>query len=385
MARPTAILYCEIRRSLDHWIRIRALVEALHPSYAITVVLTADRADVSVPEGVDLITFREGTHYPCNTGEGEPRLAPGGQLIALLDRVRPSLVVVEHFPFGREKSALYMVPFLQAARRLPNRPLVVTSLRDIGERPLPDQDTFDRRVVLGVNRLLDAVLVHADPRVMTLGDTFALADQIAVPVHPTGYLAPAAPPAATRDTSRAPRIVVAGGDGRLAMPVFRAALAAQRDAGLAETFEMRIIGDALIDAASWREIEDGAREVPRVEVRREVPSLAAEMAEAAVSVSRAGYGTLVEAVRARVPAVVVPFVEPGEDEQQCRARRFAEIGAVRALPEAGLTPARLAAAIRGAAGQPPFVTVGEIDFDGARRTAAIIADLAASRSSARPS
>ena len=75
-------------------------------------------------------------------------------------------------------------------------------------------------------------------------------------------------------------------------------------------------------------------------------------------------------------AVVVPFAGGHETEQALRARCFAERGLVDLVDEGDLSPATLAAAVDRAARKPP-PSPGAIDLDGAKRSAALIAQLAA--------
>lgn len=81
-----------------------------------------------------------------------------------------------------------------------------------------------------------------------------------------------------------------------------------------------------------------------VEVRAVVPQLAM-LDHARVFVSHAGMGGVMEALRAGVPQVVVPFTP----EQEANAVRVAQLGIGVRLTAAGLTPARLREAVDGVA------------------------------------
>jgi predicted glycosyltransferase len=64
-----------------------------------------------------------------------------------------------------------------------------------------------------------------------------------------------------------------------------------------------------------------------------------------LSVSQAGYNTVMELLAAGTRAVVVPFAEGGETEQPVRARLLADRGLLTVVDPEALTPARLAAGI----------------------------------------
>jgi predicted glycosyltransferase len=90
-----------------------------------------------------------------------------------------------------------------------------------------------------------------------------------------------------------------------------------------------------------------------------------------VSVSQAGYNTVVETLQAGARSVLVPFAGGGESEQTLRATLLAQRGLVNMLEEDALSPAALAAAIDRAAAAPR-PALGAIDLGGARRSAELL-------------
>ena len=90
---------------------------------------------------------------------------------------------------------------------------------------------------------------------------------------------------------------------------------------------------------------------------RYLPDLRTEMARSAVTVSQCGYNTTMDILRARVPAVVVPFAEGGEDEQRQRAERLDDLGVLRCLAPEDLDADRLAEAVIAAASTTPAMRV----------------------------
>ena len=78
-----------------------------------------------------------------------------------------------------------------------------------------------------------------------------------------------------------------------------------------------------------------------------------------------------------VRAVVIPYETAGETEQRLRAEILAERGLMTVVPATELSPKRLAQGIARALAAPR-PQLGAIDLAGARRTAAILHELAAS-------
>jgi len=121
---------------------------------------------------------------------------------------------------------------------------------------------------------------------------------------------------------------------------------------------------------------------PAVVVEAHRPDLGAHLAGAALSLSQAGYNTVLELVAHRVRAVVVPYQGSG-DEQPLRAGLLAARGLLEVVPEPELTPARLAAAMDAALGRANFPAAVHLDLDGAARSVRILAELAAGVRGAR--
>ena len=99
---------------------------------------------------------------------------------------------------------------------------------------------------------------------------------------------------------------------------------------------------------------------------------AALLAGCAVSISQAGYNTVVELLQAGCRSVVVPYAARGETEQSFRAARLHERKLAYCVPESRLAPATLAAAVDVAHDGPPPAR-GAIALDGAEKTAAFVA------------
>ncbi|HKS07917.1 MAG TPA: glycosyltransferase, partial [Pyrinomonadaceae bacterium] len=111
--------------------------------------------------------------------------------------------------------------------------------------------------------------------------------------------------------------------------------------------EMKVIAGPLVQESSWQALRSRARGQKRLRLVRHVTDLCAELSNAAVSISQAGYNTCLDVLRAGVPALLVPFTKEEEDEQRRRALRLESLGLVKVLAQEEQTPERLAAEIRG--------------------------------------
>jgi predicted glycosyltransferase len=138
----------------------------------------------------------------------------------------------------------------------------------------------------------------------------------------------------------------------------------------------RVITGANLPAAQRLALDKLAAGDAEITIESFRPDFAGLLAGCQLSISQAGYNTVMELVALKCPAVVVPFAEGGESEQTLRARMLVERKVLGMVDPEFLTPGTLAAAIDAA--QPPAVL--DLHLDGATRSAsALIAAWARSR------
>jgi len=280
-------------------------------------------------------------------------------LLAAHAEFGPDAVVIESFPFARRAMRFELLPLLDACRDV----LVLSSVRDVVQAKR-DPARLAETVELVLARF-GHVLVHGDPDFIRFEESFGPAGQLAERLAYTGYVAPPAPkPAAERRG-----VVVSAGGGAVGGTLLEAALAARPRTRLAQEPWRLLAGHNLPEdafAALQAKAPDG------VTVERTRPDFPALLAGARVSVSQAGYNTVMDLIGARVRAVLVPFAGAGETEQPLRAARLAERVAAQVVAEDGLGPERLAAAVDAALDGAPADAVG-VDLDGAAETARLVA------------
>jgi predicted glycosyltransferase len=370
----TLLFYCQHSVGLGHLLRSYALCAELAKRFRVVLVCGGPLPEgIAPPRGVEVVALpalgvgpdgRFVSHdrrYDVEAAWRERHT----RILNTVHSVRPAVVLVELFPFGRAKFAREIVPLLESARA--GGAICACSLRDILVRGRRDQRRHEERAARLVNAHLDAILVHCDARFARLEDTFGPRRRLAVPVHYTGFVAaPAAP-----GPRHARRIVVSAGGGLVGEPLLRAAADAQRELFERTGLPMRLIAGPFCPPAAWERLQGRRQE--GLEVLRSTPDLAEELRAAAASVSQCGYNTALEIVAAGVPALVVPYATPEEDEQRRRARRLARLGALRVLDPDRLDPVTLATSIETVLDFEPADPA--IDLDGAHRTTETLREL----------
>ncbi len=279
-------------------------------------------------------------------------------LLGEFERRRPRLVLIEMFPFGRRQFAFELLPLMAAAqaRDVP----VAVSLRDILVAKNKPERIAETLTI--VNRSVDAVLVHGDPQVITLDATFPAAGKITPPVIHTGYVTE--PMEAPKGVPEGMEILVSAGGGAVGGPLLRAALAARPASGVASAPWRLIAGPNLAESEFAALAKDLPANVTLERFRRDFPAL---MAASRLSLSQAGYNTVMDILNTGARALVLPFAEGAETEQTLRAKLLAERGLLHLL-EPPFEANRLARAIDVALARPR-PPQGRIDLNGADATA----------------
>jgi predicted glycosyltransferase len=303
--------------------------------------------------------------------------ARGEQLLAAFAEARPAAIVIEAYPFGRRAFRHELQALIGAAREQRPRPLVLCSVRDIVVPPA--RESRQHETVARISADFDAVLVHGDPRLVTLEASFPLTAAIADKLVYTGYVVAPAPSGAAEPSSAEDEVLVSVGGGAMGNGLLRTAVAARRQ-GWLSACRWRLLAGLNLPETDFAALTTDLPPGLVVErYRLDFPEL---LRRCRVSVSQAGYNTVLEILAARVPAVLVPFADLRESEQTLRAERLAARGIVEIVPEQALSPARLGAAIEQALRRPPPPI--DIDTSGARRTAIIIREMIAKRASPAP-
>ena len=289
-------------------------------------------------------------------------------LLAAFEAVRPDAVVIEAFPFGRRAFRFEIEPLIKAARSSCPRPRVLCSVRDIVV--VPSEASRHREIVDRVRADFDFVLVHGDPAFVPLEASFSGASEIADRLIYTGYIGDSDRADEGDETAGANEVLVSVGGGAVGATLLSTALEAKRRGCLAG-LTWRLLAGPSLPQQAFGTLAGGLPEGVVLErYRREFPQM---LRRCRVSVSQAGYNTVLDILAARAAAVVVPFASERETEQQLRAEQLAARGVLELVLEIDLTPARLARSIERAIERGAGAI--SVDTGGARRSAHLIANI----------
>jgi predicted glycosyltransferase len=312
--------------------------------------------------------FRELVDADGRTIDDSLRAARREALLAAFAGARPDAVVIEAFPFGRRAFRFELDPLIEAARARRPPAVVLCSLRDIVVAP--EVARRRREIVDRVRADFDAVLVHGDPTLIPLESSFAEAAEVADRLVYTGYVGAPDEPTGAEDGAGHGEVLVSAGGGAVGGALLATALEARRLGCLSDR-GWRLLAGPNLPQTEFAALAAGLPQGVILErYRHDFPQM---LRRCRVSVSQAGYNTVLDILAAGAAAVLVPFAGMRETEQGLRADRLAARGVVETVAPAELSPERLARAIERAALRRPVALA--IDTGGARRTARLIADM----------
>jgi len=385
MTAPRVMLYVQNLLGIGHLRRAAAVVRALDAAGLDVAFVSGGMPVTGLPIGgatlvqlppvrtrdADFKTLVDETGTPIDDGFRERRR---DVLVGFFRDFRPDALITELFPFGRRQMRFELLPLLQAANEAKPRPVILSSMRDIlVTKPRADRN---QEIVDTLNRYYDRALVHADPTLIRLERTFPMAEQIAERVLYTGFVVNMPEVAvAELDPAETGEILVSAGGGAVGGDTLPAIAEMIPDLPLADRTWRFVTGPHLPQPAI-----DRLRALQRpglvVEISRaDLPSL---MGQAALSISQAGYNTVLELLATRSRAVVIPFEGGVETEQRLRADLLAERGALTVVGEDALSAETLGAAMTAALARPRAEVPG-VDLQGAANTAAIVRRLIVER------
>lgn len=377
MTSPRVFFYVQHLLGIGHLKRAAAIARALvEAGAAVDFVLGGAPVSSIAPAGVRTVQLppavssdAQFTHLLDEHGKKVDERWKARRKQALLDALedsKPDIVLLEMYPFGRRQFRFELLPLLDRVAASVAKPLVSVSVRDI----LVDKGRMDRALeaVDIVNKHVDLVLVHGDPRLTRLDLTFPLAADIAHKLAYTGFVVerpPVVPGAAESVAGRAAgEILVSAGGGAVGFPLLAAAIRAKK-LTRHRHHRWRIVTGANLPASERRELDRLAAKDPEITIEGFRADFGSLLTSCQLSVSQGGYNTVMELIATLCPAVIVPFAEGGESEQTLRARMLVERQVLSMVDPEFLTAGTLAAAID--AVRPPAAL--ELSLDGARRSA----------------
>ncbi len=385
MAKKRVLFYCQHVLGMGHFIRSMEIVRALNDFEVCFLNGGEVVPGFEFPSSVDVVNLppltsdadfkevRSGGPHSLEEIKKTRRL----KILSEFERFKPDLFIIELFPFGRRKFAFELAPLL-ARIRLGGYPTkVVCSLRDIlvSKR---DQERHEDQVCRIVNRYLDLILIHSDPKFQRLEETFSRVEDLQVATWYTGFVAQTdSHPSLGRSEEipagdETPMVLVSIGGGRVGADLLECAIDASQIVGETVPHRMILFTGPYFSDDHFLRLQKRVEKNPNMTIRRYTTDFLSYMKRADLSISMAGYNTCMNILTTGTKSLLLPFTGNQNEEQTIRAEKLAALGVAEMIRPDELDPRTLADQIIRALKTEP-VSV-RLEMQGAEKTARFLGE-----------
>ena len=342
----TLLFYCQHILGIGHLIRSMAIARGLSQDFKVYFVNGGEVIqDFPIPEGIEVINlpaiktdpnFQE-LQVPDGFADVDAALAyRRGLLLEVCDRIRPTAVMVELFPFGRRRFSTELIPLLERAKV--HGAKTICSLRDIVVTK-QDQARHEAKVCKLMNRYFDQLLIHGDPSFLPLENSFSRVGDLTGEVHYTGYVVPDVDREFTpRSETDPPMILASVGGGRFGHELLNCVAQASQFLEDRIPHHIQMFTGPFAPEEVFNHLQAIASQRSNLTVQRYTPDLLSYMAKADLSISMAGYNTTLNVLQTGVRAIQLPFTGNDDQEQRLRSTRLEQLGIVKVIDSTALAP-----------------------------------------------
>ncbi len=384
MSKPKVLFYVQHLLGIGHVKRAATLARAMTAKgLDVTVISGGDDVPVLDSSGMTFVQLpsvraNDRSFEGLVDAEGNPiddalKEERKQKLLAIFNDVKPNVLIIELYPFGRRQLRFELIPLLEAAQTAAPRPHIVCSVRDIlVEKNKPHRD---EEMVEKVKTYFDDVLIHGDPGLIPFEKTFGRAEDIKEMLHYTGYVVDKGLAEKAESNAGSGEIIVSSGSGAVGENLLCTALKARLLTSVQDRTWRILVGYSMSDAVFDSLKKEEVAGVPGVIVERARPDFVTLLKNSHLSISQGGYNTIMEVLATKANGIAIPYAGGQETEQTLRVRLLEERGLIRQIPEDELTVEGLAKAIDLAVSKP-LNSSNAIDMAGAQKTANLVANWA---------
>lgn len=356
MAAPRILFYVQYLLGIGHVRRASLIVQALCQQGAQVDVVFGGMSIPNMSFGsasvhqLPAVRSRDANFSGLVKADGSEfqdsdKAARAAQLIALCEQRQPDLIVTETYPFGRRQMRFELVPLINWVKTQQHPPVLVTSIRDILQRR---SEKREQECLELINDYYQHVLVHGDENFFPLYKSFPPAQQISQKITYSGYVCPQLNTAQITDRNdnfnhHGGKIVVSIGGGSVGRDILQTALELCQQ-GFAKHWQWLLVTGPNMSAQDKQYFNN--QHCSNLRVVELADDFLAQLNEADLSISMAGYNTLMDILITQVPSVVIPFEGTAETEQITRASELARNNIVQVIRESQLNSENLADAMQ---------------------------------------
>jgi predicted glycosyltransferase len=385
------IFYCQYVWGMGHLFRSIEVARAL-VGHEVVLVAGGREIDIRLPQHVALVRlpgFYMDEQFTTLIPEDPNQKIEDVQrqrremLFSLCAAHKPDLLVIELYPFGRTLFGFELQPLLDAIRRGEfGKVKVACSLRDILVEKR-DQKAYEARVLDHLSAHFDLLLIHSDPQLMPLDETFSRVHDIPIPVFYTGFVAQKEKPGAGQRLrrkltigAREKLIVASAGGGRSGFKLLSNLIEAVDLLPNPKQIRLEMFAGPFRDAREFKKLS--AHSGQRIRVRCFTGRFLDYLSAADLSVSLAGYNTCMNLLVTRTPALVYPYLR--QREQPLRVAKIKKYLPMKILKDKDISPNLLGRNIQQMLHASRLSDRVPLNLDGAENTARLLNEQLAAKS-----
>ena len=377
------IFYCQYVWGMGHLVRSLEFSRALS-NHDVTLITGGQQVDIDLPDHVKLVRLpvlymdeKFTRLIPEIPGQNVEQIQHDRRktIYSLMEHLQPDFFIVELYPFGRSMFGVELEPLLDEIRQGRFGPVrVICSLRDIlVEKKNPS--AYEERVLQKLNRHFDALLIHSDPALLRLEETFSRVGDINIPLVYTGFITQQTDPAKGKklrkelSISEGQKLIVASaGGGRSGYRLLSSVIDAWELLRHKLPVRLEVFSGPFMDSEEFEKLVDRTSEGLRI--RRYTKRFLNYLFAADLSVSLAGYNTCMNLLVAQVPALVHPYSR--QREQPLRVNKIKNLLPMKILEEEDIQPVPLSKHIVQLLHQPRSSVPPSVNLLGADNAASLL-------------
>ena len=290
-------------------------------------------------------------------------------LVTAFERIKPDMLLVEMFPFGRRMLEFEIIPLLERATSSNPRPLIVSSVRDILVEKVETKRT--NHMVKMSKKYFDKILVHGDPQFISFDKTFPKAFQISDLLSYTGYVVELDKINIESGGVGKGEVIVSSGSGAVGELILETAIRVRPHTYLSNS-TWRLLAGHYMDTKKFKEIKDLAPD--GIIVERARPDFIQLLKNCSLSISQGGYNTVMEVLACGANGIAIPYGGGKETEQTLRAKLLEDRGLIKQISEEKLSDKWLIEAINQTKNWQNNKQ-NNLNINGAKNTANLLASL----------
>jgi predicted glycosyltransferase len=342
------MFYCQQILGMGHLVRSMEIVRGLIPNFQVCFINGGEIVEgFEIPDGTEVVNlpaiktdseFQELRVVDSAYTLEEVKDMRCAELLQVFDSFQPDVLMVELFPFGRRSFSFELIPLLEHAKARGTK--VVCSLRDIVVTK-SDRTKHEENICKLMNQYFDLLLVHGDPYLQPLDETFSRVADLNCEVKFTGYVVQPQPEPVTElpnVNADKPLILVSVGGGRFGHELLDCVVETAPILKHQLPHQIQVFTGPFMPEWKLLELQSKAATSPNIRVDRYTPNLLSYMQKAELSISMSGYNTTMNVLTTGVRSMLLPFTGNDDQEQSIRAEKLAHLGVVELIRSSDLNP-----------------------------------------------